>query len=732
MRRLLCRRPVPARVTFAAKRLPAALIAAFLCCGSATAGTFKVRVHPVNGEGDVAGSLVVESCNDDACSAPTKRLVSALDHLEATVSDVTPIARVTPRVANHWGPAVIVRSGDDVLIPLWPARTVSGRLQAARGEELPQTVTLTIRTAPGAQPDVHDTQEQCNVVKGRWSCPVPESSLDLRVAAGDFVPAYFWNVDATQAVDVGIVKLTRGASVFGRVDATDSQLKGVTVALKLASESASRRPFTQFDATPTARGFFQFRGLPRGTYRIEATRPGASTATVSGFAVTADREYALDKPLLIMPLAALEVLIAPPVQPGTDRPWSVVLDRLQPDFSTTLVASSAASLKGEWKNSNVAAGDYLLGIKDSAGSLLSRRRLHVEPLMKPFFIDLDLIPVRGRVRSGGDAVRATVSLRWRDVDQTSTVRFHTNADGEFEGVVPHEGKWQVLVELENGGNQIRRPDATVKRSDLGPSRIDVDLPDARVHGVVLDVDRKPTVAFVAVTRDQKPVAEVKTEADGSFDFSALDGGPVSVEARSPEGESGSVTVTAAHDAPAVEIVLYKKRKIVGRVETRSGSPIAGAIIHYAGDAFTDVRRTFSDPEGNFRFEIPEPTTTLTWAALAPGFGTVVNTIPAPRTQQFTIVLDEQPGVLALQMGSTPPWPYIRSQSSSFLAVAFIAYPPEMRSSSEFGPEGRYFRMTPGIYTICPAPIENDHCVTRTVERGKIVTADTRPAKGLSP
>jgi hypothetical protein len=378
-------------------------------------------------------------------------------------------------------------------------------------------------------------------------------------------------------------------------------------------------------------------------------------------------------------------------------------------------------------------GDYSIGIKDSDGSLLLRRHVRVDPLMRPLFVDLDLIPIRGRVHAGDTGIRATVLLRGREADSISSMRFRTNSDGEFEGALPHDGRWQVAMDLENGGRQIRRPDVTIARSDAGPVRLDFELPDGRIHGVVVDSEHKATVAFVAISRNQSVVAEVRTEPDGSFDFAALDRGTVVVEANSEEGESGTMTVTADPDAKPFELILSKNRKLVVRIETRSGFPVAGALLHYAGDAFTDVRRTFSDPEGKVLLEIPDATTTLTVAALAPGLGSIVNTVPVPTSSApLKIVLDEEAGILALNMGGTPPWPYIRSQFSGFISVAFLAYPAEMRTSAEFGPEGRYYRMAPGTYTVCRTPIDSGQCVTLTVARGKIAAADARWAEKRAP
>jgi len=722
----LRRRPVSQGIKNKTARL--VIASTFVCAAlSASAGPLTIRVQPVSGETQLQGHLIVESCPDELCSTVTTRTVAELHYPDASTVDVAGTARITVEVAGHWAAPLIAHSGDAVILPLWRKGVVKGSLQVGRGEHLPSTVTLTIRSAPSEKPEVPETEQSCSVVDNRWSCAVPATTLDLRLAAGDFIPAYFWNVHTATPADLGTVMLTRGASVSGRVQAADSQLKGVKVSLRLASDAVTPS-LNKFDAIPNARGFFQFRGIPRGVYRVEASRPGASTARVSGIGVTQGREYAIDRPLLIQPLVTFDLLISPPVQPGGERPWIVTLDRLEPSGTTDSVTSSAASLIGEWTIRNLPDGDYSIGVKNSDGAVFLRRRIHVEPSMAPVFVSLDLVPIRGRVHMGDKGIRAAVLLRGREADTSSSVRFKTNADGEFEGTVPHEGRWQVALDLENGGRQIRRPDVTIARSDVGPTRLDFDLPDGRVHGIVVDSEHNPAVAFVSVTRDQRLVAEVKTEVDGSFDFVALDQGDVIVEARSEEGASGTMTVRADRDAAPFEVVLHKKRKLIGRIETRAGYPIAGALLHYAGDAFTDVRRTFSDPEGKVLIEIPDATTTLTVSALAPGFGSIVNTMPVPSSSApLDIILDEDAGILALNMGATPPWPYIRSQTSSFMSVAFLTYPPDMRSSADFGPEGRYYRMAPGTYVVCRAPVESDQCVTRTVTGGKLAVINIRQA-----
>jgi len=723
----LRRRQVSAGVTNVTARF--AIAATFLCAAlRLSAGPLTIRVQPVTNEAQIQGHVIVESCADDSCSTVTTRAVAELHYPDASTVDVAGAARITVEVADHWAAPLIAHSGDAVFLPLWRKGVVNGSLQVGRGEHLPTVVTLTIRSAPSEQPQVPDTEQTCPVVKNRWTCSVPVATLDLHLAAGDFIPAYFWNVHATTPTDLGEVTLARGASVSGRVQAADSQLKGVKVSLRLASDAAAHSSISNFDAVPNARGFFQFRGVPRGVYQIEASRPGASTARVSGIGVTHEREYVIDRPLLIQPLVTLDLFVTPPVQPGGDRPWTVTLDRVDSAEMTVSVASSAASQTGEWTIGNLSDGSYSVGIKDSNGSIVFRRHVRVEPLMAPVFVSLDLVPIRGRVHIGDKGIRATVLLRGRQADQMSSLRFPTNADGEFEGAVPHEGTWQTALDLENGGRQIRRPDVTITRSEIGPTRLDFELPDGRVHGVVVDSEHNPAVAFVSVTRDQRLIAEVRTEVDGSFDFPALDQGEVIIEARSEEGASGTMTAKADRDAAPLEVVLHKQRKLIGKIETRAGYPIAGALLHYAGDAFTDVRRTFSDPEGKVLIEIPDATTTLTISALAPGFGSIVNTLPVPTSSApLEIALDEDAGILALNMGSTPPWPYIRSQSSGFISVAFLAYPLDMRSSVEFGPEGRYYRMTPGTYVVCRKPVESDQCVTRTVARGKIAAVNIRQA-----
>lgn len=569
-----------------------------------------------------------------------------------------------------------------LVLEVWPAGRVRGLLVPPEGEtEVPATVSLRATGQPGAIthhfPD--PLEVSCPVADGRFACRVPVGTWDLGLRAAGFVSFYRWGVPVTTGThaDLGTLKLRRGASLVGKVEAFDGQDISERTRLMLAPESLARVLGGPEAARGRLRaerrglgpdGFFQFEGLSPGVYALVVSHPSYAPALVFPLEVAENAETELRRPVVLDEPLVLRVRIVPARAPdGGD--WRVELSRqgLRPD--RWLPASpSQTSVAGEVEWSRLPAGNYLVQIYDPAGSRWASERVELSGASADHEIRLGRVAVAGRVRVGRTPLAASVVFG--GLSGEVTIRAESDEDGRFACVLPHSGRWRVGVKgvgevaVVRDGIAVEVPEPA---ADGGPVRVDITLPEGAISGTVVAADGKPRAG--ATVRAAHPqagpgvVAQAESESDGSFRLLALPAEPLWLWATAGNAKSDQLLVVVQGNSTTsgVQLRLQERRHLVGRVVGPANPVIAAHVVVLpVGTMF--VEATTTEPDGSFAVEVPAATRQFTVLVMATGHALYWGTHIVDAGQPLSVALEAGGGTLRLRLpgrdreipeGSTP-------------------------------------------------------------------------------
>lgn len=615
----------------------------------------------------------------------------------------------------------------------WRRATLTGALAFPDATRPPETVAMRLRAAPSSG-QAMDVTQSCAVSGGKWRCDVPAMALDLRLHASGFVPHYAWDVRpvAGESRDLGTFRLVRGASVSGWVVAPAGGRGVATVELlpdAIASDDPDRgrAAMRTAMASTTERGFFQISGVPRGTYTVRARRKGWSPSRAVPVRLEEAEEVGVDPPLELLPLATLDLTIDPGLDPEGE-PWTVTLSRAVPlSHAYAVVIKEAATPGGLWISRDLEADVYQLSVSDARGSVFDRRQLDLAAQgAGTIAIRIERVAVRGTVTAGEEPLAATLSF----TSGEARVRMQANEEGKFEGVLPDEGKWEVEVRPAEAWMVIRHGMVDVQRRDGAPAaELSIELPDGRIRGSVVDEDGKPVRARVKVRRKRGVDVYTETDGRGEFRFLALQPGPAVIEAEAADGVSAFMSHEVASSTlqPPLRIVVERSRPVRGRLVTRAGHPVPGAVVHYYVPPFFRRVEAVSGPDGQFSFAVAKQVARVDLVIFAPRFPTKIASVPAGGNGPVDIGMDASAGFVKVLVRSAPPWPFIRRDDSGFVSVGALVHAadpvamPHGLTGYGFGGE-----LESGNYTVCPAPAMSDRCITRFVPPGGTTTFDARP------
>ncbi|HVR38334.1 MAG TPA: carboxypeptidase-like regulatory domain-containing protein [Thermoanaerobaculia bacterium] len=566
----------------------------------------------------------------------------------------------------------------------------------------------------------------CRVTADRFTCELPAARIDFRLEAAGVAPFYVWEADlaSNSTLDLGDVSLSSGASIAGWIETETRGFDLRTAAVKLVADAY------RDSVKPNARGFFQFKNVPAGTYSIVAEAERATPARMSSLVVAKLREYVLETPLQLRPLARVELLVSPPVDPN-GNPWTVRLERFVPMSSvSSVVASGPVSERGEWTSGNVEAGSHYVRILDKSGTAFERHQIEVEPDMPVIPIAILAVPVTGRVLVGDKPLRAKVRL-WSLTSDGA--RVETDDDGNFECILASEGKWNVDVKPVGSYQSLLVKPVLIRRRDGEErARVEIKLPGGRVLGKVVDESGHPMKAGIRFTQAGVPSTDTRTNDDGEFELIGLDEGSALLEAVTKTAESGGVNVMIDADAASeITLTLRELRKITTVLTTTSGHPVAGAQISYWNPLLGIPRPAVSGPNGRFTIVVPATIDHVHLSAYAPGVPFTLTQVALPRDDNsVSVTVSDIAGKLAIHSGENLFWPIVHHQGAmgSFGVLRMLrefAGPPPW-----LAPGGIVIDVEPGEYTLCPTLSINDRCVTRTVVAGATTVVDaTQWAEG---
>lgn len=603
-----------------------------------------------------------------------------------------------------------------------PDAVLHGTIVVPRGEHAKQ-IRARVQYASGSEAAV-----ACQVIEPSWTCRVAAGKLDLELYSPGFAPAYLWNIDAASGsfVDTGAITLTYGAPITGKVVEHDYAAKGVTVEVVpagvLTGDSALRSRLKSRRTITDRAGNFAFSDIAPGTYNVVVSKDGYSTITRTNIHVESGREQKLAR-LAIVALARLAISATPPLD-FYGNPW---LARLNKGVAGTpyeqLARAGKFSQTGIWSTNLLDSGTYRLEILSSRGERVATKYVDVDGAAS-IDLHIDSIPIHGQLRVGERPAKGIVSLVWED---GSSLSFRTSAEGEFSGIVTHEGSWRATVRTASPRMELHLNDIQVRRRDEEESAtVRIDLPAGQIRGSAVGEDEQPVrAASVMLLRDGTLIATTATADDGTFSFAGIENGAIQLNAAAKGFSSGyaPVTVDDDHVSP-IKLVLHSLDSIHGHVLDSAGNAVLGATVRYGSSG--QRGQTATGLAGDFSVAVPKDGGVIEIAVIAPGYPRKFMTVQAPQSgvdpPELRITLGASAARLDVDISrSDMPWPTITSAGTLFLPLFELFLPRPGGPPAELRYGGYTFDVEPGTYTICGSGSLPSRCVTKTIPAAGMAT-----------
>jgi hypothetical protein len=689
-----------------------ALLAVVLFLAPSTASaTTAVRIFARDvsacASGTVRAEPVCEGCAAKAKVTPWT-MTGGLADVQLELTDAAPQWRAQAHAEGCWSASVLLAANtESATLVVLPAARIAVAFAQPRGDRAPDVLQLRVGSVRVGE--FPESLVDCVLNGGRWSCSVPATEVDLRLSANGFVPHYFWGVrpERGRTLGLGTLSLRRGGSVIGR--ATLSARETLPVDVTLAPRAYGGDDRKTLSLQTNARGFFQFRAVEPGEWDVIATSPGWSPAR-SSITVAEGAEIALPKPLLLEPLAALELRLEPAHDPGGAE-WNVRLEQM-PEWGQRLRVAEKAAVDGAWKAENLESGMYLITVTSADGAVVHQGGHVISHGMPPLPIRIDMIAVRGTVTSAGKPVQGRVEFLQAGGRKAA---MQSDAAGTFAGYVPREARHAWTVRVTPGGSTagVHVHDVEVKPVD-GVARVEIELAEGRMSGTVVDESGNGVRASLRVHAPGVSV-DARTASDGTFSISGLPRGTVEVQAQSEEGDSGFVKHTVGEDDEPLTIVAPRRLRVQATVVTPGGTPYAGALVRVVRSGRIIIDETTS-PAGRFAIHSPARDPVAHVIVNAPGYAVAMRQVPLTGGDDTRrIVLSPRWGTVWVPAGEPEHWPVIGVVGMPALDLYnWLEPPPASFRHAVRG--GRVLDLEPGAYRFCTDRSERV-CVTHTVTPG---------------
>lgn len=725
----------PARLMLrASARLTLALLAVAGSAGAESVVIVEVRVSSAEAAGEIQGFLLVGDGGSSSMSP-----ISGLGRVEVA-APAGSVVLVTPRVDGFWGaPVAAVPGGDPVVLELFPAGEITGALEVPPGTVAPESLRASFRAPPDVRVLGAPTPEgaaDCPVAGGKvWSCTLPEGVFDLRLHAQGFASVLQWDVPVQAGAKApgGSIALVPGAAVLGQATVEGAGEEIGPVEVEIRPDGAGWRDalggnrlghlFRTVEVD--RRGFFQFRDLSPGHYRVEARAAGRAPAIRAAIEVQEGRETDLGAPLVLRPLSRLELYLDPFEGPDGER-WMVRLTSAEG-------GAESHAARVDWTGfgliDGLAAGSYRY-VVTSRGSTWSSGTIEVSSDVGVHTIRIPLVPVRGIVHRGGQPARARIVFGGTH-EHPERIEMFADPEGRFSGHLPREDRWPAFVTVEAGGAEQGLDPVEVARAPGEEAAwLEIELFDTTVRGRVVGADGQPVSSGVVIASRSASASARRTIAnldrEGRFRLRGVRPGTWTLEA-SVSGDSGRVVVELAEDADEeIEIRLTGTRLLAGRVTSPRGT-VAAARLYVV----PEIERTHpleaikSGPLGEFRERVPADTSLVHVLAMAPGFAARILSLDLPPgggpVDGIDVRLGEIAGTLRLHLPEAGDGGLeLRSGRSRvplrLLAdwLAFHGAPP--------GEIWELPAMAPGVYELC----SRERCDSGTLGPGSTLALRLTP------
>lgn len=564
---------------------------------------------------------------------------------------------------GFWAPRQVVRLeavGNEVEpleISVWPLGRIRGTLKTpGPSDRLPEWFEAEI-PAPrqGEAPKRPKGRTGCKVEPQEASrtvlfdCALPAGQYDLSFHTADYAPFYASRVSVSPSTpaELGVQPLKRGGSLVGwavleggkilsskgRVDLFPFVATGGDAPLRRELEGRNNSQSLSLD------GSFRWSGLAPGIYRLVVEHEGYAPLTVGPLEVQAGRETLLREPLVLRRPLDLALTLTPGVD-GFGRPWRVeLLARAVAgrEASQAPAFEGATDREGRILAHNLTPGIYGLTISDSFGN-----PFHTDPNYVvegvgrvEGAVALEIWTLAGSIRLGGEPVATAIYFGGRR--GAESVRFDSDIDGRFHGVLPRVGLWRVEIGLkDNGEHSVLAQQVRVRPTNEQEAEVEISIPDTHLSGRVIEADGKAAAGADVFVEAQEANIQLATDSAGKFSVRGLPEGKAVVGASAGRGESQRTsapqevtlkTRTAQRDEGALtdlELILEKGTPWKGRVDSANG-PVVGAkvfVFPTSPDQGAGAT-TRTDAAGQFRVSMSPRARTAYAVLAAPGYGLTV-------------------------------------------------------------------------------------------------------------
>jgi hypothetical protein len=295
--------------------------------------------------------------------------------------------------------------------------------------------------------------------------------------------------------------------------------------------------------------------------------------------------------------------------------------------SSIPLGKAVADEQGRLTKEGLAPGSYEIEVQDGNGSSYAWQEVRLERGAAPIEIRLPLVWVEGAIHLGEEPLESNLWFGGRN--GRVSVLLRAGKDGEFAGVLPREGDWDIDVDASSPKVDRRLLKVAVEVLPQAPSaRLTLRVPATRISGEVVD-DKGAKVSKARVMALDPQTVDpsfVETDEEGRFELEGLSEGLLTLVADKAGAKSSEVAVDLKEDSslPPVKLVLRKLQELTGTVVAQ-GSGLPGVkVLIMAPDRNNPASlptsvQALTNVEGRFRVEIPAGATDLLVIALPAGF-----------------------------------------------------------------------------------------------------------------
>lgn len=558
----------------------------------------------------------------------------------------------------------------------------------------------------------------CPVKERQLRCRVPSGRFDLRLRAEGYVPVYLWGfqVEPGKNLHLKEIALRRGASVSGWVETAQKLPPGKNCKVELTPESAGEAERVEvaeglkrltLETQPNEKGFFQFVGVPEGRYKVTATQPGLAPVSLSPIEVRPDLESQVIERLTLLPPVSFEVALDPPIEPY-GKPWKILLHRRDgPSEPIREEFKGQASEEGVWKIASISPGTYELSIRGELNATWHSEFVEVGPDGAALHVEIPGVRVRGSVTLGRDPLAATVWLS----REGRRLRFDSDAEGRFEGLLTEEGVWNVDLRTEEENLRLRLEPVEVRvRQGKRFAEVEIAVPDTTLAGEVVDESGKPVpAASIGVTHLEKLSkgggGQFVADERGKFSIRGFPPGPVTLIAETEGLQSDWLQANLAEgeESPSLRIVLRRLRKVKGRIVSSQGG-VPGARVTarptLGGQAAVSMASDVTGPDGAFEIDLTGEALSMDFIVFPPGYAMkMVNALASP-DQPIEISLERQGGTLVLEFPKDGPPPLL-VHNGVFVTPRFLLDWARLQGTRPSSPDRLVVpNVESGAYSLC--------------------------------